>query len=1397
MKRNTGFFAAIAIAVFTLFGVSTRPTQPGTSTTAESAQVTHAGNNATSGASVGNLRFPCRQINDQIAEFLPDKSRKPPESCREASGKPPGTLRGSPQKTQPVQLRYMIATLPNPVHTHFYLLFDRLTEALQQAAQDQGYNYDGSWLPWNDEVRSYGSLNDQQQAESLQEVQQSQPGVLVFRKTLPTSSEWRPCDKDPAKLCIPAPYSSGLIVFVVGENPTGGIHLAQFKNAVDWIRAISPQTLNGDLRILGPYFSGSFPSLAQALVANGLIDKTKPPLASYSEEQNKPGTATAAATAKPANSTSKDKQPTVARPAARKATAHQADLNPTQRMLTIFSGSTSSKAGIDWFSKFLENSPARFNSFQENDDTMIDRFCRYLRNLNYDTGRLAIISEDETAYGVFPSTTLSTAGSSSRRWLPNCDQGDHGPLYLYYPRDIAALRSAYQQASPSVSSSNATQELPIDLGETSSRQRDTIRTYGGKQTPLSQEATLFGITNLLRSHDTEFVVLRSSNSLDQVFLTRFLARVCPQARVVLTGADLLFRRSSETAGFRGTMTLTAYPLLTWQQDWTYWQKPESRHSHRAFPEDFAEGLYVAARFLIDSSYAYASVDAAANPVPVIAPKGSSVVVQDYAPPSWLLPTAPAVGSNQIALWPVEKGSLEGSAGRIATRPPTWLSVVGNEQLWPVAVLDESTVEGQRGDLIDVPPAEAKTQPPVTSTLPFVETGATYHYEPRPFILPLPMYLTCVFLLIWGCWHFFCCFFGSHASMIRSQRWGNFSVPSLRSLAYFAPVPRPQHKILIFLGCTVMAIFAVLIAAATGVLSFHLNSPLQHQDRNLLYCVLVFALAWAGLVGNYRTYLPKEWKYPSARNRHEIPKDCVSFQPRSEIKQVRKGPALRSMLLGGVLFLIVGLALVWMFRAILVAPLGRSNAIFALWRSINLFTGVSPLMPLLLLTAGLYGWFWYSLSGLALFNAGRPKLPGLSCLPLLPMCSRDDAGTRIEHTAMPLTRYYGLWLLGFGIPYALFWWLSGQADSIRALGPKPYARLYFYWLGLVFVLVLTEGWLMLRTWAHLRKLLLALDRLPLRRSLLALRGISWGTVWKMSGNVIEQRYRLLSRQKESLQHLENAIKAYREKHPKTAVQQFDGPVEKGTCEGTVTPLEKQFEECNKSGGTFDSWYAHHCGRRGREKTKPEDDATQRGQEPASPSDLSAILEFQEQLAATAGVVFLRVLQPAWKQETRSLILDPASGGEAKDSPPDKHPGEGRSLEPHVCAAEEFFCLPYLGFIQNILGRIRTMTFSITLLFIAATLSVSSYPFDPRPLLGGTLLALFAVTAAIIIFVYAEVHRDPTLSYITNTDPGKLGVDFWMKLITFGIGPLVGLLTALFPAITGFLTAWLQPSVQAIK
>src|SRR5262249_53467961 len=58
-----------------------------------------------------------------------------------------------------------------------------------------------------------------------------------------------------------------------------------------------------------------------------------------------------------------------------------------------------------------------------------------------------------------------------------------------------------------------------------------------------------------------------------------------------------------------------------------------------------------------------------------------------------------------------------------------------------------------------------------------------------------------------------------------------------------------------------------------------------------------------------------------------------------------------------------------------------NRILTYWRAMNVTSGVSPLVPIILFFAGLYLSFWFTLHGLALFGPDRPCLPPLEKLSL--------------------------------------------------------------------------------------------------------------------------------------------------------------------------------------------------------------------------------------------------------------------------------------------------------------------------------------------------------------------------------------------------------------------------------
>ena len=73
-------------------------------------------------------------------------------------------------------------------------------------------------------------------------------------------------------------------------------------------------------------------------------------------------------------------------------------------------------------------------------------------------------------------------------------------------------------------------------------------------------------------------------------------------------------------------------------------------------------------------------------------------------------------------------------------------------------------------------------------------------------------------------------------------------------------------------------------------------------------------------------------------------------------------------------------LTFLRRHFLTSRLDASNLYPTFWRIVYLRSGVSPLLPQVLLLVGLYAWFWFSLQGLSLFGADRPMLPRRKDLP---------------------------------------------------------------------------------------------------------------------------------------------------------------------------------------------------------------------------------------------------------------------------------------------------------------------------------------------------------------------------------------------------------------------------------
>jgi hypothetical protein len=1253
------------------------------------------------------LKPGCLSIQQQFQDFLNADVAIAPSGCYGtplSGGKEiPKIPTEITEKTS--KLRFVIATLPDPLHTHLALLFDQFAAAIQDAAQDEQYDFDSSWLPWDDEAESYTLLVDQEIADSRKDEREKQPGILLFRNAAPPQEK----------------RDEGLVVFVVGEEATHGIHNGQFQNALVWADALvpDPDERRKRLAILGPTFSGSLPSLSQLLWDSPEFKGNSP--------------------------------------------------------LDVFSGSVSSEAGAKNFQDDhskdddtkTDDRPVVFHSFVRSDEEMLKRFCTYMKWDKPDTEgfdkpgaeRFAILSEDETAYG------KRGAGKDSDSSAQNStSKGDTQPpctdraLKLFYPRDISALRGAYQSKSifglQAGSQPDSQRSLPTDLADPAGKVHDSIRSYGGNQTPLEQEALLLEIVAALRDLHARYILLRGSNPLDQLFLANFLRRMYPSGRIVILFSDLLFVRERGATGLNGAITLTNYPLFPLARDWT--EHANQPAADREFTSDTAEGTYIAFRVLLGSSgfspgppdpsrCHLADESSEGIFVPEVVCDGDPV--PDYSLPYWMGPENCREDKNSSLCYP---------------GPATWLNVIGVNRFWPIA------------SLTDHPNSVADLSLPQNRS---DEPG-------RILTMPPSMKILFAVLIAFALFHAWCCWRGSYTAK------PNF-------LAHFASAGDWRHAVLVHFGSSLLAFIGIV--AAWGCGAFFRPAYFFARPLPALVCaVIVCLIAWLSIIGRIVTvwrlkvarqrvlpkepqkstpreswinvFLPRKWsqrqmELPSATQ----PTKGQKRTPRKSWIKVflrRKG----SQVLRASLIFLAVLAFFGLQIQLWEQDWEKGERALTYWRAMNLTSGVSPIVPQIVLLAGLYVWFWLALHGLALFGLDRPRLPSLEDLKLkvkdkeydfLRMFSQEVTAKKIEDAGETLAAKMMVLTVALFALFLVAAFTLNDGLFLRGLGAQFSALILMLWFFASVSLQLAEAWRLCELWQELRGLLGFLDRLALRRTMAVMRGISWANVWKMGGNVLEVRYKVISRQMESMNHSIAGLQEF-----------WKTPQDPTEAQAALYCL-RRLEAVRTAGFSFADWYSSAYTER-------------------NAGDLTKFSTFQETVAIATGALLTHLLIPAWRKEEQSLILAPTAdkeGATASTPPPAK--------EEHVKNAEEFVCLTYLGFIQNILGRLRTLAMTIMILFFATTISLSVYPFDPRQVLSAILIVLFIVLGVAVVKVYVEMHRDATLSYVTNTKPGELDSEFWFKVLGFGLAPLAGLLTRIFPDISDFIFAWVQPSISSLK
>jgi hypothetical protein len=1218
----------------------------------------------------------------------------------------------------PASVHYAIALAPDPVHTHLSLMFDREIAMVQQAAQDEGYVYNSSWFPWKDEADgALEHLADRQYSADLTVSREACPGVMLFRRN--------PVLADPPGQV----YANALVVFVAGEQPTGGINEDQWANSIAFLsryaQAPNPGTLfpDGTLRILGPTFTGSLTSLERLLVK------------AYSTQKTKPGTIA----------------------------------TPFPKAL-VLSGSVTGCPVIQWFERRMQEPPLKgrvgFGSFQESDALHIFRFLEYLKRQGTEPRDTAILSEDETAYA---GTISSPAPDSGPAAVPSdgCDfpyvQEDR-PIHMVYPRDISALRDAYEKQSVFGTGDDARRSARSILKDQiedreEDRITDTVQTYGKSISALDQEAYLFGVVSFLRTHHTRYLLLRCTNPLDFLFLTRFFHREYPEARIVIVGSDMLLRREIDTTEFRGVLALSSFPLIPRGQHWSKITEDDwevQPHNHLIFEGHAMEGIYIAARYVLTASV---PVPVATDPKNYIPPirLPRSFPTPDYSDPFWFS------AANQP--FP-------------ATHPPTWLAVIGRDGFWPVAVIrdDQDRRDSEFDKLrLEVPrddPSADWTRPRPLPRSTMVELTGTFvadpkladeHYQlkldfsdPRQYIRP-PAFdgLQLHYPMPW----IVCLLIAAFLAAYQLIGVIHGSTKAYRIYSIFRRTVQP-HKDLFggrissqdVLLATSCALGLMPMVEVLGFGSF--PEVAATLEGGILRSLFEIALGLAVPFMTGALYL-----------RYEKPPKLLEFKME------------RPVWLFFLLFL--GLETVAYYE-VFSHGLSEVNRIPLVYRMAHLTCGVSPLVPILILTLGFYLWNWHAVAGNLMLAAGAPELPPrIETGPRTTDEQLDKAESRIsqevaikvDKVARPLTFPWRVIAIPLFLLISAVVCFKGSGSltqwnlPLLSLEGNCFNLALNALLLLGFLLTAAEALRLYFTWVSLQRLLHALSRLRLRRTLARLRPIDTHSLWSVSGNVPRIQYRLFDRQLGAARRTCLLIKDYYRKNGgiRAPLPALHGFVQYGDG------FRQTVESNNSVGILWDS--------------------------PALPLPEAVAVLIRPFACAAVAEVLNVVLLPEWKTETTSLNIE----GDQEEAEASRTVAAILPLsdKEHIEAAEEFVCFHYIAYIQNIAARLRTMTFSMILLFVSVCFSISFYPFVPRTEISVWMILNLALIGLAVAFVYAEMDRDEIMSYIANTKPGQLGAEFWIKLFGFLIGPVIGILTTQFPAIADSALRWLQPGLDAIK
>jgi hypothetical protein len=419
-------------------------------------------------------------------------------------------------KLRRYEVRCVIATVPHPTKSGIGYWYDLSLDAIERAVEQAGYVPDRAWTPpaWRRPPAKDAKIYAVDGGEP-----DERPGMLLFRQS------------DNKGLCI---------VWLVGETPTSGIEKDALKAIVSLCGKyhLGP---TGELRILGPFFSGSQPSLIAAL--RDILAARNPTEAAgpFSIIIRNGG----AAAIRPDDFDDLSRE------------------NPL--CLSVVEGAESLLGSSLGQSPIVAAAACRiiapridYQTTVIPYKTMRQQLLRYLDSPSFPhegnrPEKVAVLRESDTGYG---------AGSREDADKPNKDAGQ---IDIPFPIHISALQGAHnreladqltQLGLPRPSGP----PIPQEEGEREGDARTLVRSQSPYTAGAINDLIMKNTLTSLRHERVKYVELVATDPRDKILLATLVRDRCPDAQLFTINGDFMLAHPDFNAPLRGTIIGSCYPM---------------------------------------------------------------------------------------------------------------------------------------------------------------------------------------------------------------------------------------------------------------------------------------------------------------------------------------------------------------------------------------------------------------------------------------------------------------------------------------------------------------------------------------------------------------------------------------------------------------------------------------------------------------------------------------------------------------------------------------------------------------------------------------------------------------------------------------------------------------------